>query len=41
MSRKVKEFYEKRGEFERGKRGRRYVKGGEQKAQNITENAEE
>ena len=26
MSRKVKEFYEKRGEFESGKRGRRYVR---------------
>ncbi len=26
MSRKVKEFYERRGEFERGKRGRRYVR---------------
>ncbi|MCW7079077.1 MAG: hypothetical protein OCU22_08145 [Canidatus Methanoxibalbensis ujae] len=35
MSRKVKEFYERRGEFERGKRGRRYVRGDNKKLKTL------
>ena len=35
MSRKVKEFYERRVEFESGKRGKRYVRGENKKLKTL------